>query len=77
MKTMIEINNIFSCLLYFLQAEMETPTSALRPLAPYLQGEATTPYSQQQQSSRNNQQGNNEIPWFQPKVKKSKHHHST
>lgn len=61
----------------FAMAEMETPTSALRPLAPYLQGEATTPSSQQQLSSCNNQEGNNEIPWFQPKVKKSKHHHSS
>ncbi|XP_049366459.1 agamous-like MADS-box protein AGL104 [Solanum verrucosum] len=53
----------------FAKAEMETPTSALRPLAPYLQAEATT-------SSCTNQEGNNEISWFQPKVKKSKHHHS-
>ncbi|KAG5607372.1 hypothetical protein H5410_028864 [Solanum commersonii] len=53
----------------FAKAEMETPTSALRPLAPYLQAEATT-------SSCTNQEGNNEISWGQPKVKKSKHHHS-
>ncbi|XP_055809006.1 agamous-like MADS-box protein AGL5 [Solanum dulcamara] len=53
----------------FAKAEMETPTSALRPLAPYLQAEATT-------SSCNNQEGNHETSWFQPKVKKSKHHHS-
>ncbi|KAH0728643.1 hypothetical protein KY290_003426 [Solanum tuberosum] len=52
----------------FAKAEMETPTSALRPLAPYLLAEAT--------SSCTNQEGNNEISWFQPKVKKSKHHHS-
>lgn len=68
MYFMIEISKIFSCLLC-LQAEMETPTSALRPLAPYLQAEATT-------SSCTNQEGNNEMSWFQPKVKKSKQYHS-
>ncbi|XP_015075852.2 agamous-like MADS-box protein AGL104 [Solanum pennellii] len=53
----------------FAKAEMETPTSALRPLAPYLQAEATT-------SSCTNQEGNNEMSWFQPKMKKSKQCHS-
>ncbi|KAK6790030.1 hypothetical protein RDI58_013830 [Solanum bulbocastanum] len=54
----------------FAKDEMETPTSTLRPLSPYLQAEATT------SSCSNQDQGNNEISWFQPKVKKSKHHHS-
>ncbi|CAN4097263.1 unnamed protein product [Withania somnifera] len=59
----------------FAKAEKETPTSALRPLAPYLQAEAAPSSSQQQLSSGNNEQANHEISWFQPKVKKSKHHH--
>ncbi|KAM3281874.1 agamous-like MADS-box protein AGL12 [Capsicum chacoense] len=62
----------------FVKAEMETPTSALRPLAPYLQAEAAPSPSQQQLSSyNNNQEENHEISWFQPQGKKYKHHHST
>ncbi|XP_060215527.1 agamous-like MADS-box protein AGL66 [Lycium barbarum] len=60
----------------FAKAEMETPTSALRPLAPYLQAEAVPSSSQQQLSSCSNEEENREISWFQPKMKKSKHQHS-
>nr|XP_016485691.1 PREDICTED: agamous-like MADS-box protein AGL104 [Nicotiana tabacum] len=58
----------------FATPEMETPTSALRPVAPYLQAEAAAS-SNQQLPSNNIEEENHEISWFQPQMKKSKYHH--
>ncbi|XP_009599347.1 agamous-like MADS-box protein AGL104 isoform X1 [Nicotiana tomentosiformis] len=58
----------------FATTEMETPTSALRPAAPYLQAEAAASPNQQLPSS-NIEEENYEISWLQPKMKKLKYHH--
>ncbi|XP_016454545.1 uncharacterized protein LOC107778759 isoform X2 [Nicotiana tabacum] len=58
----------------FAKTEMETPTSALRPAAPYLQAEAAASPNQQLPSS-NIEEENYEISWLQPKMKKLKYHH--